>query len=133
MTNFRTPSFWDARPGESAEAHRRRVSQFAHHRDDAQADADQAHAEFRQQREARVQGSDSGIFGNLTGQELAAARGLVGAGHGGEQRPEKLGHLASTTVPGQRGAIRRIMAQDIHDAEDQPGVSPLLAHMRGQQ
>jgi hypothetical protein len=72
-------------------------------------------------------GSDSGIFGNMTGQELAAARGLVGAGHGGEQRPEKLGHLASTAVRGSV-AVSRVYSADLGEAA--PAASPVLEHLR---
>ena len=122
------------RPGESDIAWDRRRAQFFRADQVEQAQFhrqpttdDQEWAEHRQAVDNRV-GSDTGIFGNLTGQELAAARGLVGAGHGGEQAPEKLGHLASVSVPGQHGAVSRIYASQL--SEGDPAMSPVAQYLR---
>jgi hypothetical protein len=90
------PQFFEKRPTESQYAFERRISAFLPHREDAETETDQAQAwaEHRAQVDQRT-GSGTGLFGNLSAHELAAARGLVGAGHGGEQNVERYGHLAN--------------------------------------
>ena len=119
------------RPGESDTGWARRLATF-HRADQLQAAegtaaTEEQRAEWDAHRAAvAASGSDTGIFGNLTGAELAAARGLVGAGHGGEQRPEKLGHLASTSVRGSVSVSRVYVGQlDQGDGDTRPG-SPLM-------
>jgi hypothetical protein len=121
------------RKGESDTGWARRLNTF-HRADQVEAaqgtaPSDEQRAEWDAHRAAiAASGSDSGIFGHMTGQELAAARGLVGAGHGGEQRPEKLGHLASVAVRGSV-AVPRVYAADL-GTPAAAATSPVLEHLR---
>ena len=122
--NFTSPDFFAKRPGESQIAYERRIGPFLHHREDAQADAEQAHAEFRQQQEARASGTGYGLAGDLTPQQRAAALGSRGFGSGREI--ERNGGLDFTASPGQV-SIARVYASQL---QDRPAVSPLAAHVR---
>jgi hypothetical protein len=126
--NYRHADYFARRQGESDYAYQRRVGPYLHHREDAEADATQAHAEFRQQQEARQSGTGYGLAGDMTAQQRAQAVGTRGFGSGREIAKE--GGIAVTAARGQV-AIPRIYASEIHDDQAHPGVSPLLAHMRG--
>jgi hypothetical protein len=123
--NFTHPDFFAKRPGESQLAYEMRIRPYLHHREDAQADADQAHAEFRALQETRTSGTGYGLVGDMTPQQRATAAGT--RGFGGDQQVELRGHLGVTAVPGSR-AIQRIYASQLTDGE--PAVSPLATHLR---
>jgi hypothetical protein len=123
--NYRSPDFFSVRPGESAIGHAMRIRPYLQHREDAQADAEQGHAEFRAQQEQRTQGEGYGIAGDLSPVERASALGS--AGFGGDQKLNYTGGTATTAVPGQV-AIQRVWASQISAEDSGPGVSPLRAH-----
>jgi hypothetical protein len=123
--NVKQPDFWVKRDTESAEAHRRRIAPFMAHREDAQAEAAQLHAEFRQQQEQRTQGTGYGLFSGFTDQERTAA---AGAAFAGSQKLEKLGGLSVTATRGQV-AVQRVYAADL--SEGHAAISPLFAHLHG--
>jgi hypothetical protein len=125
--NFVNPDFFQKRPQESQFAYELRIRPYLAHRDDAQADARQAHAEFREQQEARTQGTGYGLDGDLTPVQRAQAVKMAGV-QAGEQRIAANGALfweANHLQPG----VRRIYASEI--GEGGPGVSPLAAYLRG--
>ena len=127
--NFAHPNFWDRRPGESDIGFQMRLRPYLAHREDAQAEADQGHAEFRQHQEARSTGTGIGLAGDLSPQQRATAIG--GRGHGSGRELERNGHLlGGVSTPGQR-SVPRVWAGDI-DSDGQAGVSPLTMWLRGQ-
>jgi hypothetical protein len=125
MPNFVTPDFWERRKDESALAHQFRTGQFAQHREGAQDDAARAHQEFRRAQETRTSGTGYGLAGDISPQQRAA---VVGRGLGGSQRVVSNGHITAPAVPGSV-AISRVYVGQLGEAE--PGVSPLLRHLRG--
>jgi hypothetical protein len=110
------------RVGESEQNWMRRTAVHRRHADEAAESANAEWAEHRSRVDAPV-GQGSGLFGRATGQDQAASlRGW----NGGAQAPPKNGHLANTSVRGQV-AISRVYANDL---QDQPAVSPLVAHLK---
>jgi hypothetical protein len=110
------------RPGESEIAWQRRRETFYR-----QATVeDQDWADHRAAVDQHI-GSGSGLFQNVTPQERAAALGSPHAG-AGEQRVQPQGHLVWEANAKQPG-VRRLYAQDV--GESAPGVSPLMAYLRG--
>jgi hypothetical protein len=126
-SNFRSPSFWDRRPGESEYAHAARIRPYLAHREDAQADAAAAHAEFRQRQEARIQGTGYGLAGDATPAERAQALGSRGFGSG--RQIEHRGGQYTTAVPGSV-AIGHVYADQLTDGDPGQQVSPLAAWAR---
>jgi hypothetical protein len=123
-SNYLYPDFFQKRATESQIAYEMRVRPFLHHREDAQADAEQAHTEFRGQQEARTSGSGIGLMGDMSPQARAQAVKAAGV-QAGEQRVAANGHLfweANALQPG----LRRIYASEIAKDDARPG-SPLLA------
>ncbi len=124
--NYRHPDFFQKRETESQIAYEMRVRPYLHHREDAQADANEAHKEFRAQQESRTQGTGYGLMGDRTPQERAAALGNRGFGSG---RPlAKNGGTGGTAVPGSV-AIPMVFHSQLHEGGE-PAVSPLAAHLR---
>jgi hypothetical protein len=118
-SNFANPKFFQKRPTESQFAYEARVRMYLPHREDAQADAKQAHAEFREQQEARTSGTGYGLAGDLTPVQRAQVVKAAGV-QAGEQRIAANGALfweANHLQPG----VRRIYASEI--GEGGPGVS----------
>jgi hypothetical protein len=79
-----------------------------------------------------------GIFGAMTGNQLAqdaAGRQATVGGEWGLGRPlERNGHLAQSIAPAPaRVDLTRVNDHPGFMRGQEPGVSPLLAHMRGQQ
>jgi hypothetical protein len=110
------------RPGESDEAHTRRIAPHLWH---AETVEDQAWSEHRSRVDAPV-GQGAGMFARMTPRERATAAGT--RGFGGDQRVEQPGHLGANVTPGQPG-VRRVYATDIQ--QDPARVSPLVAYSSG--
>jgi hypothetical protein len=109
------------RDGESDEAHTRRIAPYLRHAEDVEETTWQTHRRL-------VDGTTASAISALDGanapKDRAAAWGSLWAA--GEQRVAPNGHLNWEANAGQPGC-RRLYAADI---QDQPGVSPLTAHMR---
>jgi hypothetical protein len=125
VANFINPDFFEKRDTESQLAYELRIRPYLHHREDAQAEAEQGHAEFRAAQDARTSGSGVGLISGSP-QDRAAALGSRGFGSGREVAAN--GHLG-----GQGTGCRRIYAHEIRGNDRQePGVSPLLRWAQGQ-
>jgi hypothetical protein len=121
------PRFWDRRSGESEYAHARRLAPYLHLREEAQTEAAQSHADFRQRQDVRTSGTGHGLLGSLSPEERATAAGTHGFAGDQELASRRLGGVVSTSSPGQV-SIPRIYASDLRN--DEPAMSPLMAHMR---
>jgi hypothetical protein len=123
----------------SAYGAQRRAAWLAHHAanaDMANRAAVEAHGQSEDHRV--VQAGQGGLFGHMTpqqmGQAAAERTATVGAEYGQGRPLERNGHLAESIGP----SPARIYRSQITDRPgfmpgQEPGVSPLLAHMRGQQ
>jgi hypothetical protein len=127
--NYRTPSMWDRRPDETDYAYERRVGPYLHLRDEAQADAGQAHQEFRARQDVRTSGTGHGLMGSLTPEERATAAGTHGFGGDQNLADRRLGGIVATSSPGQV-RVPMIFASQIADEDRSGMVSPLVTYMK---
>jgi hypothetical protein len=108
------------RPGESDEAHRRRIAPYLRHSAEIE---EQTWAAHRARVEAPV-GQGSGLFERATPQERAQALGSPGLAFSGDQRIAKEGHLTATiSVPGSV-AIARVSLAAVEQRERQQRQAP---------
>jgi hypothetical protein len=115
----------------------RRAAWLAHHAANA-AMADRAAVEAHGQSEDHrvVQAGQGGLYQHMTPQQLgqaAAERPATVGGEWGLGRPlERNGHLSSSIGPAPaRVDLTRVNDRPGFMQGQEPGVSPLLAHMRG--
>ena len=122
----------------SAYGAQRRAAWLAHHQANADM-ADRAAVEAHGQTEDHrvVQSGQGGLYRHMTPQQLGQAaaerQATVGAEYGQARPLERNGHLAESIGP----SPARIYRSQINDHPGfmpgrEPGVSPLLAHMRGE-
>jgi hypothetical protein len=126
--NFANPDFFQKRPTESQTAFERRVGPYLAHREEAQAEAADAHAEYRQLQEQRTTGTGVGLAGLEAG-PAARAQALGNRGFGSGREIEHRGGQFTTAVRGQV-AIQRVYADQLTDGDPGQQVSPLAAWAR---
>lgn len=125
--NYLNPDFFSRRANESEIAYQMRIRPYLAHREDAEAEAREAHAEFRAQQEVRTQGTGYGLAGDMSPQQRAAA--LNSRGFGSGRHLEANDHLlAGVSVPGSV-SVRRVYAAEV-EQDRRPGRSPLVEHLR---
>ena len=115
------PDPTEQRPGESPEAHQRRIAPYLRHA--AEAAEDESWTQHRARVDAAPTGA--GLFARATPQERAQAAGTLG--FGGDQKVQPTGHLNWEANHGQPG-VSRVYASQL--GEGKPAVSPLVAHLR---